>query len=138
MTDHSALIAEAKAHIEKLAHGIPGSQADRVRRGENADPRTSLIVRLTQALSEEQEPISEPETSEAPDTRRRNKNVPTVVLERMRTHSEAELQYWKRAKVETERSLDGANRMIKVREAEIEEFSAELQYRRDHPDTEKK
>jgi hypothetical protein len=44
------LIAEARANIEHLAKGIPGSMADRVRAGEADDPRVSLIVRLADAL----------------------------------------------------------------------------------------
>lgn len=50
MTDNSELIAEARKHIEHLVHGIPGGQADRVRRGESSDPRVSLVVRLADAL----------------------------------------------------------------------------------------
>lgn len=47
---HRALVDEAKAHIEHLAQGVPGPQAERIRRGETEDSRVALIVRLTNAL----------------------------------------------------------------------------------------
>jgi hypothetical protein len=46
----ATVLAEARANIEHLAKGIPGSMADRVRAGEADDPRVSLIVRLADAL----------------------------------------------------------------------------------------
>lgn len=59
MTDYKALIEEARAHIEQIAMGVPESQADLVRRGENDDRRTSLIVHLADA---EKETFAEKET----------------------------------------------------------------------------
>ncbi len=50
MTDYKPLIEEAREHIEHLAQGVPGAQADRIRRGESDDPRTALVVRLADAL----------------------------------------------------------------------------------------
>lgn len=46
VTDSTTLVREARDHIEHIAQGVPGAMADRIRRGENEDPRTSLIVRL--------------------------------------------------------------------------------------------
>lgn len=51
-TDHSDLIAEAKAHIDSLLDGLPLYMRTRVVNGESDDQRVSLIVRLTRALEE--------------------------------------------------------------------------------------
>lgn len=52
MTNNQELIAEAEAHIESLMSSFaPDSKTGAaIRRGEGADPRISLVIRLTNAL----------------------------------------------------------------------------------------
>jgi len=50
-TDVAALIAESRAHIANTVDGLPqGSTSEAIRRGEGADPRIALVVKLTAAL----------------------------------------------------------------------------------------
>lgn len=51
------LIAEAIDHVEHIAQGVPGMMGERLRRGENDDPRTSLVVRLRKLAEAQQQRI---------------------------------------------------------------------------------
>lgn len=48
---HEKLIAEAKAEIERAAHGTPATHAARIRSGDVEDVRLRLLVQMSQALA---------------------------------------------------------------------------------------
>jgi hypothetical protein len=51
MQDNEALVAQARAHIDSIADAAPYEIANLIRTGMIADPRISLLVRLTNALA---------------------------------------------------------------------------------------